>query len=388
MFISINIVSKILVVHTEYRNFGGEDVAVKNEIDFLSKNHEVRGLFFSNNNKLNFTDATIFLTQNDIKATIALNKTLDDFRPDIAYIHNLWFRGSLNVLNVLLNKNIKSVIKLHNFRFDCANGLHFRDNQICHDCSTSNRKPGIKNRCYNNSWLKSLFVTNYGKSLYDFLLKEKVEVLVMTDFHKQYLIKNGISSEKIHISPNMFPEVNFKSKRKQSNNNNEVLYAGRLSQEKGIIELIDFWINNNISNYKLIIAGDGPLKKQIKFKIRNISSIEYLGFKSSEEINDIILNSLAIISNTQVYENHPTLLTEASLRGVVSIFPNLGGIKYFLPEHYPLLFESGNYQSLMAKINLLADKVLLKKLETDVNSHINIYLNNNNLNNLIEKFIT
>ena len=42
---------KILVIHTKYKNIGGEDVAVNSEINLLKKYYEVKVLYFQNNYK-------------------------------------------------------------------------------------------------------------------------------------------------------------------------------------------------------------------------------------------------------------------------------------------------------------------------------------------------
>ena len=39
---------KLLIVHTNYQNKGGEDIAVEKEISFLKRNYEVKTLIFSN----------------------------------------------------------------------------------------------------------------------------------------------------------------------------------------------------------------------------------------------------------------------------------------------------------------------------------------------------
>ena len=44
---------------------------------------------------------------------------------------------------------------------------------------------------------------------------------------------------------------------------NNVIYAGRLSKEKGLIELIDAWLEADIKDFNLIIIGDGDLKKNL-----------------------------------------------------------------------------------------------------------------------------
>ena len=39
---------KILVIHTKYRNLGGEDIAVDNEVNNLKNYFDVRTIYFSN----------------------------------------------------------------------------------------------------------------------------------------------------------------------------------------------------------------------------------------------------------------------------------------------------------------------------------------------------
>ena len=52
---------KILIVHTNYQNIGGEDIAVKNEISFLEKYFQVETLLYSNVVKNYFLQAVFFL---------------------------------------------------------------------------------------------------------------------------------------------------------------------------------------------------------------------------------------------------------------------------------------------------------------------------------------
>ena len=40
---------KILIIHNKYREVGGEDIAVENEINLLKKSYEVKVLYFNNN---------------------------------------------------------------------------------------------------------------------------------------------------------------------------------------------------------------------------------------------------------------------------------------------------------------------------------------------------
>ena len=46
---------KILLIHNNYRLQGGEDIAVKNELNLLKENYEVKSIFFENEIKIFMT---------------------------------------------------------------------------------------------------------------------------------------------------------------------------------------------------------------------------------------------------------------------------------------------------------------------------------------------
>ena len=86
---------KILVIHNTYRNIGGEDIAVTNEIKLLERQYDVHTLYFSNK-EVNFLSQILsFLLNKDTQSMKKLTDTINSFNPDLAYVHNTWFRASL-----------------------------------------------------------------------------------------------------------------------------------------------------------------------------------------------------------------------------------------------------------------------------------------------------
>ena len=65
-------------------------------------------------------DIVSFFIGSNITSNRILNKKLDEFNPDYAYIHNTWFKAGLGIFKVLIKKNIPVYLKLHNFRYDCT----------------------------------------------------------------------------------------------------------------------------------------------------------------------------------------------------------------------------------------------------------------------------
>ena len=126
---------------------------------------------------------------------------------------------------------------------------------------------------------------------------------------------------------------------KQSNETPSLVYAGRISKEKGVEKLIKSFLQSKLSNWKLKIIGEGPLLLELKNNYKSYENIQFFGALRNEEVLKTIANSNAVATATLLYEGQPTLLCEASLIGVASIFPESGGIKEFFPNDYELSFD-------------------------------------------------
>ena len=123
---------KILVIHTQYQIQGGEDIAVENEVKFLQNNFDIERLTFSNKIDSYFSQAFSFFRNNNYQSVNALDESLNRFNPDAVYIHNTWFKASLGIFNLLREREIKPLLKLHNYRYDCTNShllsVHLNNN--------------------------------------------------------------------------------------------------------------------------------------------------------------------------------------------------------------------------------------------------------------------
>ena len=112
---------KLLLIHNKYRDFGGEDAAFNSEAEVLKKNYQVETIIFDNKDKLNIHDVTSFIFLTNPKSNSILRTTIKRFNPDVIYFHNLWFKGSLGLITILKKSKVPVVLKIHNFRYLCAN---------------------------------------------------------------------------------------------------------------------------------------------------------------------------------------------------------------------------------------------------------------------------
>jgi glycosyltransferase involved in cell wall biosynthesis len=369
-----------LLAHNFYKNYGGEDQVVENQLKLLSKKGICVKTYFENNKDINKNKGIgkIKLIQNSYSCNMTWEKTqkiLGASKIDIAHIHNVYPIISPGIYNVLGKHNIPIIQTLHNYRFICPNGLMYTYNHICERCLIKNNYyECFYNKCYRKSYLQSFWYADiisraYKKGYFNYIDR----FIALTPFMKEMMIKKGFPASKISIIPN-YVENQFDklSYTKQ----NYFIYLGRLSEEKGIFTLLKAMENlNNRINLKII--GDGPLKEAIINFIREhkIQNIELLGFISGKEKKEFLKNAKAVIIPSECYENFPTVLLESFSLGTLGIVSKIGGVQYMINDSFNgLHFKPSNDKDLAEKIlfiNNNPDKMLEMSKEA-----YNTYLKN------------
>jgi hypothetical protein len=109
-----------------------------------------------------------------------------------------------------------------------------------------------------------------------------------------------------------------------------------------------------LNDYELILIGLGPHKKLLEEQYQ-YQNIKFLGQLPNIKVKNILQESTAVVTATKLYEGQPTLLCEASLSKVPSIFPDTGGVKEFFPKNTQYIFEQFNYQDLVSKLESLSN---------------------------------
>ena len=370
---------KILVVHNRYQLLGGEDVAVDSEIKFLSKHFEIKKVIFENKLENIFLDTFFLVTGFNLKSKKILNKAINEFNPDLIYLHNSWFKASLSIFKIIEKSKIPTIIKLHNFRYYCTKSFlsknHLNGEEFCKACGYQGKKYRVINKYFKDSLLKSLLVLIYGKRYFSKLKSNKFKLLVLTEFHKKFL-KNKLNiNSKVYIHPNLITLDSFID----DNKNNTISYAGRISEEKGVDDLVESFIKADLKDTKLQIIGDGPLAKNLKNKFMNNKNIIFHDFLENSNVISLLKSSKAVVTATKLYEGQPTLLCEASLLGVPAIFPKTGGIEEFFPLDYLLSFEQFNYDDLVSIFQNIDSMDSLKDIGSQNKEFISNLLNEQRL---------
>ena len=127
---------------------------------------------------------------------------------------------------------------------------------------------------------------------------------------------------------------------------------GRLSHEKGLDTLLESFCNINET---LKVVGTGPEEERLRKNFRDYANIEFLGFKSGDQLATLYAEAHFLIIPSEWNENNPMTVIEAFSYGTPVIGSSIGGIPELVIEGQTgYLFISGCQKSLKEKVQMAA----------------------------------
>jgi glycosyltransferase involved in cell wall biosynthesis len=296
--------------------------SMENEKNIKTEDKEyfVKEIDLDTGSKLKALDV-IYSKENEKRMTEAL----EDFKPDIVHINNFQRQLSASIIKAINKKNIPIVFTAHDMQAICPASAMLYKGKICEECIQKGYKACLEKKCIKDSKLKSILSVIEAKYYRKNKIYKKIDYIIApSEFIKNQLIKGKLEYQKIQTLHN------FVTDEKNKLNNvigDYAFYFGRLSIEKGILNLIE--AIKNIDNGKLVIAGDGPEKEKIiRFIEENEleNKVKLVGYLGQNEIKSYIRNARFIVVPSIWYENCPYSILETMEIGKPIIGSRIGGI--------------------------------------------------------------
>jgi len=144
-------------------------------------------------------------------------------------------------------------------------------------------------------------------------------------------------------------DLNFIPKKSSKQFENQIIFAGRLSKEKGIEILLET-ATHLPDNYHLLIAGSGPLEEKVQNLADKKTNVHYLGYQSKQNLLSLIRGSDLLIQPS-LEEGMSSTLLEAMACGTCILASNIEGISEIVENNKNgLLVEPNNREKLLNKI--------------------------------------
>jgi glycosyltransferase involved in cell wall biosynthesis len=354
---------KIILVHCQYQQPGGEDVVFAQERQLLERaGHQVvifhrsnfEGEAYSGVKRLVLLKKAIW--NEDVRETFAELLRLE--KPDVVHVHNTWIMISPSIYSACREAGVPVVQTLHNYRLLCPVGTFFREGKICEECVEHSLLRSVRYGCYRDSRASSAAVAmmlTFHRQRHTWE-EDVTSYIVLTEFARKKYAMGGMPERKMFVKPNfvdpdpMGQPGNGNSSPKKDGE--YVLFAGRLSPEKRVSTLLEAWTHLR-SRIPLIIVGGGVQRDQLeKEAIRgDLSMVEFKGLYTREQTIATIRGARFLIFSSEWYETFGLTMVEAFACGIPVICSRMGAMQEIVDDgRTGLHFTPGDGNDLAEKV--------------------------------------
>ncbi len=275
-----------------------------------------------------------------------IRMVLDDFKPDVVHLNNFNYQLTPSIILEIVKWRKKTgnkcriVFTAHDYQLVCPNHMCNNPNthENCEKCLTGNFLNCTKGKCIHGSTAKS-FIGSLEATFWKLKGTYKYidTIICCSKFMKTKLDSNPLFAKKTVAIHNFIDEIPWDEVDKED----YVLYFGRYSQEKGVMTLIE--AARRLPEVNFIFAGKGPLENCLD----GVENIKNVGFKSGEELSDLIRKARFSVYPSEWYENCPFSVMESQLYGTPVIGADIGGIPELIEVGKAgLLFNPGDVDAL------------------------------------------
>jgi glycosyltransferase involved in cell wall biosynthesis len=282
----------------------------------------------------------------------ALQRLIRARRPDVAHFENTFPLVSPAAYYACRAEGVPVVQTLRNFRMLCPSGLLFRNGRVCEDClGRWTPWPGIVHGCYRGSRLgtaavAAMIATHRALATWH---KQVDAYIALNGFVRAKYIAAGLAAEKVHVNPNFLTS----DPGPGAGEGGYTLFAGRLSPEKGITTLLAAW-EDLAPEVPLKILGDGPEADLVAQAADRHPGIEWLGWRSVEEVVALIGGAKFVVVPSVCYESFNRTQLEAFAKGTPVVASRQGSMQAIVDHRRTgLLFTPNDPADLVRQVRWL-----------------------------------
>ena len=263
-----------------------------------------------------------------LEAKRKFEKLLRDEKPDIIHLNIFQSQLTDSIVFAALKYHIPIVYTAHDMKAVCPSYLMMNHGKICDKCINGNYWHCIRTKCMKNSRSKSLLAALEAETYRLRKTYSRMDLIICpSQHHKKRMVQGHICDPEIlRYMPNFLPEeTEFHS---GDPNGAYYLYFGRLSEEKGIMTLLQAYSKANVHK-PLYIVGTGPQETELRDYIQHNmtgKTVKMLGYKTGDDLKQIVSSAYCVILPSECCENAPYSIMEAQAAGRPAIVSDNGGL--------------------------------------------------------------
>jgi glycosyltransferase involved in cell wall biosynthesis len=250
---------------------------------------------------------------------------------------------------LLREEGIPVVLTAHDLKIACPAYKMLNRGGVCERCKNGSVWNVAVHRCVRDSFATSLVVAAES-ALHGWLQtyrKQLSRVVVPSRFFLEKFVEWGWPREQLVYIPNYVDAARFEPRYEPGD---YILYFGRLAPEKGLATLLRASAHARVP---IRIAGTGPEQDRLRSLALELDApVEFLGFKTGEDLHALIRHARAVVLPSEWYENAPMSLLESFAFGKPAIGARIGGIPEMIEDgENGWTFPSGDVTALASTLS-------------------------------------
>ena len=253
------------------------------------------------------------------------------FRPDVVHLHNIYHQLSPSILRPVGRTDVAAVMTLHDYKLACPTYRFLDGHGICEACLPHRFWSPTLRRCNRGSVAASTLsgaelafhtlVGAYGR-VHRFACPSR--------FLEGKMRAGRVYPGRLRWVPNYVDATAIEPKPAPGG---DVLYVGRLSEEKGVDVLLEALAR--APGLRADVVGDGPARSSLERLAATLGvrdRVRFHGRLAAGDVHRRMREAAVVVVPSRWYENMPITVLEAFAAGVPVVASALGGIPELIED--------------------------------------------------------
>jgi glycosyltransferase involved in cell wall biosynthesis len=233
------------------------------------------------------------------EAAQAVARLIEEERPDIAHLQHVHRHLSPSVLGPLQRARVPTCWTVHDYELICPQGLLLAPDGPCQRCKGHRYSEAVRHRCKRGSVIQSLGVAVEKWIHHRLGVPSRVDrFLCPSRFLADRLIEFGLPADRVVHQPNFVDPAPASDEAGEG-----VVYAGRLSVEKGVDVLIA--AVRRLPGERLTICGEGPDAARLRALAADLPQVRFVGHLPAQTLSEALRVARVVVVPSRWYENFP-----------------------------------------------------------------------------------